>query len=103
MGKYWNYIINHVFLPPKLPQENDSGFEETAALIQIVRAASSLLQDHIPEQQQSEWVPCIKMMRSMLELRDDFGNLMAKKVETALREMLDGGTNNPFSVDRTGG
>lgn len=93
MGEELNYIINHVFLPPHLPQKDDSGVKETNALIDMVLAASELLQNHIPEQEHSEWLPCIKMMRNMRKLKDKSGNIIAKKLKTALKEMLDGGTN----------
>ena len=93
MGKELNYIINHVFLPPHLPQEDDSGVEESNSLIEMVLAASKLLQDHSSEREHSEWIPCIKMICNMLELKDKSGNLIAKKVKIALMNMLDGGMN----------
>lgn len=91
MGKELDYIIHHVFLPPKLPQKDDSGVEKTNALIEMVLAATSLLQDHLPEQERSEWNPCMKMMRNMLELKNQSGHLIAKKLKRALRNMADGG------------
>ena len=93
MGKELDYIIHHVFLPPKLPQKDDSGVEETIALIELVLAAMRLLQDLLPEHERSEWNPCMKMMRNMLELKNQSGHLIAKKLKTALRNMVDGGMN----------
>lgn len=93
MDEELDYIINHVFLPPKLPHQDDSSVENTNALIEMVLAATELLQDHLPEQEHSEWIPCIKMMRNMLELKDECGKLIAEKVETALKEMSHGGTS----------
>ena len=93
MDKELDYIINHVFLPPKLPHKDDSSIEKTNALIETMLAATNLLQDHLPDQEHSEWIPCIKMMRNMLELKDKAGKLIAKKVEIALREMSHGGKN----------
>lgn len=101
MSEALDFIINHVFLPPCLPHEDDDGVEETNALIETVLAALELFQDHIPEQQRSEWIPCIKMIRNMRELRDKSGHLIAEKVEEALREMLNGGKSWPFLLHRT--
>lgn len=97
-----NYIINHVFLPPKLPQKDDSDVSKTNALIDMMLKASESFQDRIPKHERSEWVPCIKMIRNMRELKDRSGNLIPKNVATALREMLDRGTNRPHLMDRTG-
>ncbi len=42
------------------------------------------------------------MVGNMLELRDHFGGLVTEKVETTLRNMVDGGTKEPASEDKTG-
>ncbi len=102
MCKELNYIINHVFLPPKLPQNNDNDVTKSAALIEKVLAALRCLQAHIPEQERSEWTTCIEMVGNMLELRDHFGGLVAEKVETKLGKMVDGGTNEPALGDEVG-
>lgn len=102
MRKDLNFIINHVFLPPKLPQKDDSDDTKSASFIEELRAALRSLQAHIPEQERSEWIPCIKMIGNMLELRDHFGGLVAERVETTLRRMIDGGTNESTFGDETG-
>jgi len=93
MRKDLNYVITHVFLPPKLPHKNDSDDTKSASLIEELLAALKLLQALIPEQERSKWIPCIKMVGNMLELRDHFGRLAAEKLQTTLRKMIDGGTN----------
>ncbi|KAA6412393.1 MAG: hypothetical protein FRX48_03383 [Lasallia pustulata] len=90
MRKDLNYIVNHVFLPLKLPQKNDSDDAKGASLIEELRAALKSLQAHIPERERSEWIPCIEMVGNMLELRDQFGGLVAEKMEAMLRKMIDG-------------
>ena len=90
-------------LPPsETAAENDSDNMKGASLIEELRAALKLLQAHIPEQERSEWIPCIKMVGNMLELRDQFGGLVAEKMEAMLRKMIDGGTNEPIFGDETG-
>ena len=101
MCKDLNYIINHVFLPPKLPQKDDSNTAKGSSLLEEVLTALKSFQAHIPEQERSEWIPCIKMVRKMLQIRDHFGGLVAKEVETTLMEMADGGTNLSASGNRT--
>lgn len=101
MRRDLNYIIHHVFLPSKLPQKDDSNARKGASLAEEVLAALRLLQAHIPKQERSEWIPCIKMVGNLFELRDHFGGLVAKRVETALKGMIDGGTNVPVFGDKT--
>ena len=86
------HIVNHVFLPPKLPQKDDSDTTKSTSLIEELLTALRLFQAHILKQERSEWIPCIKMVSGMLELRNPFGGLVTEKVESALRTMMDGGT-----------
>ena len=88
-----NYIVDHVFLPPKLPQKDDGNARKSASLLDELLAALRSLLAHIPEQKRTEWNPCIKMVGNMLELRDHLGGLVAEKVQTTLKEMIDRGEN----------
>lgn len=81
-----SYIINLVFLPPKLPQKDDSDDIKSASLIEELRALLRSLQTHIPELGCSELIPCIKMINNMLELRDHVRGLVAAKVKTTPRK-----------------
>lgn len=94
------YLINHVFLPPKRPQKDDSRFEADVHLIEELLAALKEFQAHLLEQQRAEWGPCIKMLSNMLELRDHFGGLVPQKLERKLRGVIDGGRTVPaFSIE----
>ena len=101
MCKDLNYIINHVFLPPKLPQKDDSNAAKDSSLLEEVLTALKSFQAQIPEQERSEWIPCIKMVRNMLQIRGHFGGLVAEEVETTLMAMADGGTNWSASGNRS--
>lgn len=106
MDKYDNidYIIRHVFLPPKLPQKDDEDVEKGTCLIEAVLAALiSFQQNHgFSEQQEEkenegekncvEWSACVRMLGNMLELRNQCGaELDADKLGKKLREMIEGG------------
>ena len=95
-----NYVINHVFFPPKLPQKDDSDDTKSVALIGQVLAALRSFQAHIPEKERPEWIACIKMVSNMLELRDHVGGLAVEKLQTTLRKMISGGRNKAFSGDK---
>lgn len=47
LRKYLNYIINHVFLPLKLPQKDDDDVAKGAALVKEILTTLQLLQAHI--------------------------------------------------------
>ena len=102
MRKELNYIINHVFLPPKLPQKDDGDATKSVALIEEVLAALKLFQAHVSEQEKSIWTSCLKMVGNMIHLRDHSGGLVAEEVETMLREMMDGGKNESVLSDWAG-
>lgn len=91
MPKDLKYIINHIFLPPKLPQKDDSSATNDASLAEAMLEALNLLQSHIPKQERSGWIPCTEMVANMLNLRDNLGGLVDKKVEKTLKGMVDGG------------
>lgn len=101
MRKGLDHIIDHVFLPLKLPQKNDSNATKDASLVEEVLTALRSLQTHIPTQERSEWIPCIKMVDNILQVRDHDGGLVASKVVTTLSQMVDGGRNVPiFGIER---
>ena len=91
MQKHLDYIINHVFFPPELPQENDSDNTKSASLIKELLAALQSFQAHMPRQERLKWALCTKMVNNMLELRDHFGELAVEEVQTTLKGMIGGG------------
>ena len=82
-----DYLLNHVFLPLKLPQKSDRDDTISSVLIEELLAALELLQAEISEQEYAEWSPCVKMLSNMLELRDHVGGLRCEKLQTKLKEM----------------
>ena len=97
MCKHLGCIVNHVFLPLKLPQKDDSNNAKGTSLAEEVLTALNLLQAQVPTQAHSAWDPCIKIVTDMLQTRNQLGGLVAREVETALRGMVDGGMNTPTS------
>ena len=90
-----NYIIDHVFLPSKLPQKDDSNATKGVSLVEEILTALKSLQAHVPTEERSEWIPCIEMVNNMLQVRDDYGGLVAREVGITLMGMFDGGRNVP--------
>ena len=85
-----SYIITHVFLPPKLPQEDDSDFENDSSLVDECCAALRSFQAHL-EQEHGKWTNPILMVSRMLELRGPSGHMLPDEVDASLERMKKGG------------
>ncbi|KAL7275320.1 hypothetical protein RUND412_001745 [Rhizina undulata] len=57
------YIINHLFLPPKLPQKADEGVgEKEAALLTCVYNAAEAYEHHLAGSAKKQWVSIVNML-----------------------------------------
>ncbi|KAF7865854.1 hypothetical protein EAF04_006019 [Stromatinia cepivora] len=65
------YIFHHVFLPPKLPHEEDDRTEHDAVLTQILRAELQNFHDGLPSHQKSQFKRMIEMMNGTVVREDD--------------------------------
>jgi len=61
------YILNHVFLPPELPQEDDTKTDRDIALCRSVYHASIDFTDFLSESQQQKWCIVKEMLKTLLE------------------------------------
>jgi hypothetical protein len=75
------YIINHVFLPPKLPQKDDSKPENDHALTEECETALRSCQNYFPRQDHRRLAACTKTLKKMLELRDLNGDMISERLE----------------------
>ena len=87
------YFINHVFLPPKLPQKDDADITGDLALTEECRTALESFVAYLPSGDHSKWASCAKMLSRMLETRDR-GDMIVENVKMGLREMTSGGRLN---------
>lgn len=64
-----SYLLNHVFLPPKLPQrdDNDKDTDRNVALCRLVSDASREFSKFLPQSQQRQWSTVSRMVRNLLE------------------------------------
>jgi hypothetical protein len=81
------YIITHVFLPPKLPQGDDSDPKRDLALIERFRAALKLFQARFTGRERQQLETPILMSSNMLGLRDTSGDIRSEEVERSLEAM----------------
>ncbi|MCJ1310407.1 hypothetical protein MMC25_004071 [Agyrium rufum] len=81
------YIFNHVFLPPKLPQKDDSNSNDENALIREVISALEVFRDSANPGAVERIALCIRMLRSTLDLQDTITDLDGKGLQTKLQMM----------------
>jgi hypothetical protein len=86
------YIINHVFCPLKLPQENDHSLEDDLALSQAVVDAALAFTDQLPPDKRLLWMSSLKMLRN---LKDSIGLsvLSANEVISQIGAMYNKGSS----------
>ncbi|KAK2765376.1 hypothetical protein FQN54_008222 [Arachnomyces sp. PD_36] len=91
MDKTLVYILNHVFLPPKLPQEDDENLEGSKALLEELLTALVEFRRFSAAQELTLWSACAKMVRNIDELRNGSGGLSTERLGEALNRMTCGG------------
>ncbi|KAG2128679.1 uncharacterized protein EDB93DRAFT_1256589, partial [Suillus bovinus] len=79
-------IINHIFLPLKLPQGSDQSLENDLALSQAVFEAAITFIDLLPSDKLLLWTSTLRMLRN---LKDSirFSMMSAKEVESQIKAM----------------
>jgi hypothetical protein len=89
VGLPLEYIVNHVFLPPKLPQLNDTTPDEEVALTKLFHDTLNSFIGLLPEENQDDWITLPPMLSILL----DNGNLRSpiRNLDKKLDEMLEGG------------
>ena len=66
-----SYVLNHVFLPPKLPQEEDSNLANDIFLCRFVYNASCTFTGFLTETQQSQWSVVCQILKMLLRNTKD--------------------------------
>ena len=92
------FIINHVFLPPKLPHDSDSTPELEASLIRVFKESAELFASHLAhlEPQSNSrraWDVVTRMLVSMASLHD-YGIVEEDRLDKSLANMKAGGKHN---------
>jgi hypothetical protein len=87
------FIINHVFLPPKLPSSSDCTPEHEASLLRVFKDCAETFAHRLERQTNScrAWDVVIRMLASMVDLHDR-GIVEKDVLEKQLANMKAGGT-----------
>ncbi|THU98150.1 hypothetical protein K435DRAFT_721087 [Dendrothele bispora CBS 962.96] len=85
------YVVNHVFLPPKLPQKDDYTISNEEFLCKTVHqsAVKYLRSKHVAQKNVAAWRAVVKMLDNLVKCHSQEG-LTAEGIEYALGEMEGG-------------
>ncbi|THU98858.1 hypothetical protein K435DRAFT_659994 [Dendrothele bispora CBS 962.96] len=91
LGSTLEYIVNHVFLPPKLPQKDDYTIANEEYLCKIVHQSASkyFRSQNIAQDKVAMWKAIIDMLDNLMKCHAQEG-LTAEGIEYALGEMKEG-------------
>jgi hypothetical protein len=85
------YQINHVFLPPELPQKDDTNPSHEKALMETVSRALERFKSYFQPSERPELDRCIRMIGCMIGLRNTDGFLNPTKLNTEIVELSKNG------------
>lgn len=92
-----DFMINHIILPPKLPQADDSDFQCEISLAQLVHDQAIKFQANVPVVWRQCWTRTIKMLKTWLEVKEH-GYISKEALSHAIMTLLQQGR---FYSDQT--
>lgn len=97
------YLVNHLFLPPQLPQQDDSSSTCEDALLRLIQhALGNFIRDLRPEQDKASRL-VIASISQLALLQDSNGLLDGLKLAQAFQNLskVHAGRSQPFSFSAT--
>lgn len=84
-----NYLVNHAFLPPQLPQGDDYQMEQEFHLCEKVNESVNAYRKHLLENEQSQWSHVSKMLKKLC-VSQERSQLSKDTIESSIMEMRPG-------------
>ena len=84
------YISNHVFFPPKLPQEDDYQVTHEKALCESVIASALEYRVHAPASDRDRWGKIKKMLENLRNTQESEA-LSQERIRESIADMQIGG------------
>ncbi|KIK65626.1 hypothetical protein GYMLUDRAFT_70721 [Collybiopsis luxurians FD-317 M1] len=88
--KNMNFIINHVFFPPQLPQESDISTSNSFALCKAFTGLAEEFEYYLDAAAQKEWKHVVRMLHCFQKLQED-DDLMMESLEEFQQRLSVGG------------
>ncbi|KAH7095848.1 hypothetical protein FB567DRAFT_624053 [Paraphoma chrysanthemicola] len=84
------YIVNHVVLPPDLPQTTDQDVAHEAKLLEITHLALQDLKGYVKDGSEDTIIVAMKTIKNLLHIRDDMGFIKSAELKASLDQMVQG-------------
>ena len=91
MTEQLDYRINHLILPPRLPQKDDTTEENELSLLQFVLDGLQEYAGWTESEESQKWAACAKMLSQMIFVRTNKGFLEPERLQNALKNLCSGG------------
>lgn len=85
-----DYLVNHIILPPKLPQEEDNSTSRELSLLRFIRDEARLFCKHSAGQSYNVWLGVVKTLSVWVDTVD-CGSVSAANLSQALANMCEEG------------
>jgi hypothetical protein len=86
-ANHLSFLVNHIFLPPKLPQRSDGSTEENRILLDFVVDCARTYEEGVGHPQ---WAVVTKMLENLQWLKRN-GSISGNNLKSRIREMKDQG------------
>lgn len=83
-----DFIINHLFLPPKLPQADDRDARLETALLRLVADATATFADVVSQDQQQAVCLVAEAISKLIGSRDETGAVSSDKLSQAFHSLV---------------
>lgn len=81
-----DFLVNHIVLPPKLPQADDSNHTHELALIEFARELAIAFQRDVFAESRSCWAGIVKMLTTWLKV-NELGSVSKEALMEAMTEL----------------
>lgn len=89
-----HFMVNHIVLPPKLPQADDQNHKFELALVKFARDHGIAFQNEVPAESRSCWAGIVKMLTTWLEV-NAHGSISKEALARAMTTLnLQGGCSH---------
>jgi hypothetical protein len=97
-----DYIVHHVFMPPKLPQKDDYTVLNEIALCQTVHESASryLLSGRIAKERESSWNAIVEMLQHLTDSQSS-EELKIEVMQDAFSSMREGCKSSYYTAQDT--
>ena len=87
----FDFIVNHVFLPPKLPNQDDENvFQKEMGLLRLVQDVADQFVSQVPDEFSAKWQSIVSMLR-VWENITEFGRIDKERLSMSLKNLEPGG------------